>query len=143
MKCVGWKAPTRTTTEQNRRNSDFFGLGTAADAPPTSSPQIGGAAVKSVVAVGIRASAPAYSDHASKCAFLVHMSKDDFLTMVAEPTIDRGDGQLYYSYRELMRRNYIKDYVGVQQSELEKYLTEEEFQKVFQKTKVSCWLVVI
>lgn len=120
--------------EPHRRNSDFFGLGTAAPAPSTQS-GVGGA-VKPVTAVGIRASAPAYSDHASKCAFLVHMSKNDFLAMAPETAIPRGDGQIYYSYRELIRRNFYKDYGELQQSELEKYLTDEEFPKVFQRSKV-------
>jgi hypothetical protein len=44
--------------------------------------------------------------------------------------------RLLFSYHELVRRNYLKDFDGIVQLELEEHLTESEFLVRFNMTKV-------
>eukprot|EP00997_Jenningsia_sp_PLL12_P009996 NODE_7098_length_473_cov_59.818396_g6283_i0.p1 GENE.NODE_7098_length_473_cov_59.818396_g6283_i0~~NODE_7098_length_473_cov_59.818396_g6283_i0.p1 ORF type:complete len:96 (-),score=9.58 NODE_7098_length_473_cov_59.818396_g6283_i0:185-439(-) len=41
--------------------------------------------------------------------------------------VDETTGKNLYSYHELVRRNYVKSYGDVVQTELEEYLTDGEF----------------
>eukprot|EP01034_Spumella_vulgaris_P032286 gene32286-39865_t len=79
------------------------------------------------------------SDVASKCAAALKMTKGAFAVLTLEEgwESDQPDGAvaMYYSYQELVRRNFAKEYVDLTRSELEKYLCDEEFATVFQKTK--------
>eukprot|EP01039_Chlorochromonas_danica_P003030 gene3030-3305_t len=137
---------TRPLSQSHRRNSDFFDLangGATKEAESKNSVAGETPTVKATVTpIGIRPSLPDFGDLANKCAFLVHMSKTDFLTLKEEPGVDIGNGEKTYSYRELMRRNYSKQYGDLRQSELEKYLSDEEFIKVFQKTKAAFYAQV-
>lgn len=75
-------------------------------------------------------------DLVTKCAWALKLSKEEFLALAPEPGVVEEDGELRYSYRELLRRNFAKDYGDLIQTELEKYMLEEDFKVVFQKTKV-------
>ena len=81
------------------------------------------------------------TDVAAVCAALLGMPKPDFLLLEEEGPMSgeagAGLGQEFYSYRELVRRNYTKEYQGLVQTELERYLDEEEFRLAFGKDKVS------
>lgn len=46
-------------------------------------------------------------------------------------------GQPYYSYKEIVRRNYCKDFNGLNPQHLELYLADEDFYIYFNMTKVS------
>jgi hypothetical protein len=48
-----------------------------------------------------------------------------------------------FSCKELVRRNYMKEYEGVNQSELEEYMIEEDFLEQFGMTKVANHLISI
>lgn len=74
-------------------------------------------------------------DLATKCAWALKLSKEEFLELAAEPAIFE-EGENRFTYRELLRRNFAKDYGDLIQTELEKYMIEEDFKTVFQKTKV-------
>ncbi len=80
------------------------------------------------------------SDVASKCAAALNMDKAAFLELGVEQGWESGtsDGAvaLYYSYQELVRRNFTKEYLDLAKSELEKYLCDAEFAVVFLKSKV-------
>lgn len=49
--------------------------------------------------------------------------------------IDEDTGRNYYSYQELVRRNQVKEYGDVNQTELEEYLTDGEFFVRFNMSK--------
>ena len=72
------------------------------------------------------------NDIASRCAVVLNISKTEFLALEPEPPVI--DDQ--YTYKELVRRNYRKEYDDLIQSNLEQYLTDEEFMIVFGRTKV-------
>ncbi len=62
-----------------------------------------------------------------------------YLHMSPEASLgsDPDTGRVLYSYQELVRRNYVKDYSGgVVQVELEEHLSESEFLVRFNMTKV-------
>lgn len=81
---------------------------------------------------------PTNNDLAAKCATVLKISRDAFLNLQPEESKGKtADGKDIYSYCELVRRNFLKDYTGVVQVELEKHLTPQEFSKVFEKTMVS------
>lgn len=93
---------------------------------------------------GIAISGPSVSnDIANRCAAVLKMDKATFLALPGEGPIggeDRsgsGSGDQRFSFVELVRRNFTKEYQGLIQSDLEKYLQDEEFVTVFQKNKVS------
>lgn len=48
-----------------------------------------------------------------------------------------------YSHNELARRNFCKDFDGINQRELEKYLTDVEFKKLFNMSKVNSLQILI
>lgn len=48
-----------------------------------------------------------------------------------------SDGTPLFRYCELVRKNFVKSYEGVRQSELEEYMIEEDFEKQFGMTKVA------
>lgn len=73
-------------------------------------------------------------DLATKCAWALKLSKEDFLVLPPEPGIPQ-EGEIRFTYRELLRRNFAKDYGDLIQTELEKYMVEEDFKHVFQKSK--------
>ena len=73
---------------------------------------------------------------ATKCAAALKMDRQVFLELQLEPVRTQSDGTYRTSYRELVRRNFLKEYVELQQSELEKYLDDDEFIVVFGKEKV-------
>ncbi|RYG66825.1 hypothetical protein EON64_08870 [archaeon] len=86
------------------------------------------------VALGIKPSAPQFLDPPSRCAQLLHMSREDFLSLAPLPPPEEGG---HLPYAELLRRNLSKDYEGgIRGGELETYLSDADFLKVFQKTKV-------
>jgi len=78
------------------------------------------------------------NDIANRCAAVLKMDKATFLSLpsqgpvrVAATDLDEDN----YSFVELVRRNFTKEYQGLVQSDLEKYLTDEEFLTVFLKDK--------
>lgn len=80
------------------------------------------------------------NDLAAKCAAVLKMTRDAFLSLTSEESKGQSeDGKDIYSYRELVRRNFVKDYTGLVQLELEKHLSADEFSKVFEKSMVSCY----
>jgi len=83
-------------------------------------------------------------DAVSKMAAHVGLDTKAFLSLEPEAPLEVNDsGFPYYSYRELVRQNYKKVFpAGVNSGELENHLTDEEFQKVFDMTKV-CIIIVI
>jgi hypothetical protein len=64
-----------------------------------------------------------------------------FMSMPPEYPLDYEDstGMALYSYKEIVRRNYCKDFSGIDAKNLERYLTDEEFLNVFTMTKVNCY----
>jgi hypothetical protein len=73
------------------------------------------------------------NDVASRCAVVLNISKTEFLALEPEPPVIEDQ----YTYKELVRRNYRKEYDDLVQSNLEQYLTDEEFMIVFGRTKVA------
>jgi len=78
------------------------------------------------------------NDVASRCAAVLNISKTEFLALEPEPPVIEDQ----YTYRELVRRNYRKEYDDLVQSNLEQYLTDEEFMIIFGRTKVTTVLVM-
>ena len=75
--------------------------------------------------------------YASALAYSLNMDRNAFLAMEPETSIeDDEDGNPLYSYKELLRRQYTKMYLGLPIDSLEKYLTESEFNFHFRLTKV-------
>lgn len=73
-------------------------------------------------------------DLATKCAWALKLNKEDFLELAPEPAIVE-EGENRFTYKELLRRNFAKDYGDLIQTELERYMVEEDFKTVFQKSK--------
>ena len=83
------------------------------------------------------------NDVANKCAAVLKMDKSTFLSLSPEEAIKTdSNGNQFFSFTELVRRNYTKEYIGLLQSDLEKYLTDEEFLIVFEKNKVIVILLI-
>jgi len=78
------------------------------------------------------------NDVASRCAAVLNISKTEFLALEPEPPVIEDQ----YTYKELVRRNYRKEYDDLVQSNLEQYLTDEEFMIIFGRTKVTTVLVM-
>lgn len=84
------------------------------------------------------------NDIANRCAAVLKIDKTAFLSLAPEGPVQAASAageDEYYSFVELVRRNFTKEYEGLIQSDLEKYLIEDEFVKVFQKDKV-CFLLI-
>ncbi len=88
--------------------------------------------------------AGAGADLAQRCATALNMSRADFLFLereeplfVPEISIDGAQQLPQYSYREVVRRNFVKVYEELNQSELEQFVCDEDFVKAFGRTKVS------
>jgi hypothetical protein len=76
-------------------------------------------------------------DLASKCAAALKMSRESFLALTPEEPKERSStGVDLFTYQELVRRNFHKDYEGVSRSELERHLIATEFVSVFEKDQV-------
>jgi hypothetical protein len=85
------------------------------------------------------------NDIANRCAAVLKIEKAAFLSLAPEGPVQAASAageDEYYSFVELVRRNFTKEYEGLIQSDLEKYLIEDEFVKVFQKDKVCYSLYV-
>lgn len=95
------------------------------------------------------------NDIAGRCAVALSISKAEFLQLQKEDpiyTVKLGHDQhddVYdederfnekYSFKELVRRNFSKDYGSLIQSELEKYLRATDFVIAFTKTKEEFYL---
>lgn len=94
--------------------------------------------------------AGAGADLAQRCATALNMSRGEFLFLEREEalfvpavSIDATQGpQLpQYTYREVVRRNFVKVYEELNQSELELYVSDEDFAKAFGRTKVGIFRV--
>ena len=100
----------------------------------------GGEEGASTSPVPFGAAVPSVSnDIANRCAAALKMDKATFLSLQPEGPVKLADGlggEEQYSFVELVRRNFTKEYLGLVQSDLEKYLSDEDFLKVFQKDKV-------
>lgn len=77
------------------------------------------------------------NDLASKCAAALKISRDEFMALSPEDPKASIDGVDKFTYKELVRRNFLKDYTGLLQNELERHLIDDEFVSVFQKDSVS------
>jgi hypothetical protein len=78
----------------------------------------------------------ASDDVALRYAIKAMMTKDEFLALTStEPLSVNEAGEPQFCYRELLRRNFRKDYGELKQAELQRYLTNDEFLVVFQKNK--------
>eukprot|EP01038_Epipyxis_sp_PR26KG_P011461 gene11461-15353_t len=90
----------------------------------------------------------ASSDAANKCAAVLNMDKLTFLSLAPEGPIGSttvsvltSEGETvnevieFYSYQELVRRNFSKEYHDLHQNELQKYLNDKEFEEIFKKSK--------
>ena len=70
----------------------------------------------------------------ASAAFMDYVS---FLSLTIEAPIEKSDdGVELYSYRELLRKHFVKKYDGCDPKRLEFYLTEKDFQLVFNMTKL-------
>jgi hypothetical protein len=76
-------------------------------------------------------------DLATRCATALKLSKEEFLELPALEPVKVVDGVEKHTYGELVRRNFVKTYGNLIQTELEKYLVEEDFPLAFSKTAVS------
>jgi len=72
------------------------------------------------------------SENASKCAAVLGITKEDFLALT--PQVQTGEGG--YTYLEVVRRNYTKQYEGWDHHQLEEYIGEAEFAIALGRTKV-------
>jgi hypothetical protein len=76
--------------------------------------------------------------YASALAYSLNMDRNAFIAMEPETSIeDDEEGNPLYSYRELLRRQYTKMYLGLPIECLEKYLVDSEFNFHFGMNKVS------
>lgn len=77
-------------------------------------------------------------DTVSKMASYVGLDTKAFLSLEPEaPLLVTESGFPYYSYRELVRQNHRKSFPsGVNSAELENHMTDEEFEKIFDMTRV-------
>lgn len=83
-------------------------------------------------------------DLAAQCAAVLGLDRAAFLELSPEGPLDANppeegpEGAVqYYTYKELVRRNYTKVYIDLKQTELEKYLLESEYESAFKVSKVS------
>lgn len=75
--------------------------------------------------------------YASALAYSLNMDRNAFLAMEPETAVeDDEDGNPLYSYKELLRRQYTKMYLGLPIESLEQYLVESEFTFHFGMSKV-------
>jgi len=73
---------------------------------------------------------------AANMADALGIDVDVFLALVPEDPLQvMDDGHKIYSYRELLRRKYQRDYDGVAAANLENHLTDSEFTTVFKMDK--------
>eukprot|EP01032_Pedospumella_encystans_P009942 gene9942-11658_t len=86
--------------------------------------------------------AGAGADLAQRCASALNMSRAEFLFLeredplfVPEISIDGAQQLPQYSYREVVRRNFVKVYEELNQNELELFVSDEDFVKAFGRTK--------
>ncbi len=76
-------------------------------------------------------------DQAKKFAGAVGCDLLTFLSLPQQEAVEKNDqGEDMYSYQELMRKHFLKSYANVDQRKLEYFLTEKEFQHVFNMTKL-------
>ena len=76
-------------------------------------------------------------DLVTRCAMAVQLTKEEFLELTEKEPVRIVDGIEKHSYCELVRRNFTKNYGNLVQTDLEKYMIEEDFPLAFQKTAVS------
>ena len=69
-------------------------------------------------------------------AYVLGMDLTDFLAMKPNGPKGWADGFPYFEYSELVRRNFTKQYEGLKRTELEEHLTDDDFERVFEMTKV-------
>jgi hypothetical protein len=101
----------------------------------TGSIQYQPAGMKSAASVS-KATGGAGDDLVIRYASQAKLSKEAFLSLsAAEPIGQDANGEDVYSYHELLRRNFWKDYGVLKQTELQRYLADAEFTTVFGKTK--------
>lgn len=93
--------------------------------------------------------ASAGADLAGKCAAVLRITRAEFLALQPEPPINAAEDGLtgepmlpQYSYREVVRRNFVKDYTDLNQNELEKYVCDADFFFAFLRSKVASHLVL-
>lgn len=104
----------------------------------TGSIQYQPAAMKSaaVTSVSKTTNGAAGDDLVIRYASQAKLSKEAFLSLSAAGPIGiDANGDDVYSYHELLRRNFCKDYGTLKQTELQRYLADAEFTAVFGKTK--------
>jgi len=134
-----------------RRHSESWGpnsafaLGLAAAAAGGSSSGNGnnGGSNTSCAVTGASAAAEvagAGADVATRCAAALRISKAEFMSLAPEEPVfvpeKVTDTDLpLYTYREVVRRNFQKQCVDMNQSILEMYVCDDEFMNVFQRTK--------
>jgi hypothetical protein len=99
----------------------------------------GGNAVSAPVAAEV---AGAGADLATRCAAALHLSKAEFLALQPEaavftPAVETDTDLPQFTYREIVRRNFCKEYAELNQAILELYVCDEEFVTVFSRNKVS------
>lgn len=83
------------------------------------------------------------TDLIGKCASVLKISREEFLHLTKEAPLesktevvnDSTEIKHYYSYKELVRRNYYKEYDGLIEGDLENYLTDNEFYLAFEKSR--------
>ena len=75
--------------------------------------------------------------YASALAYSLNMDRAAFLAMEPETSIEDDDeGNPLYSYKELLRRQYTKMYLGLPIECLERFLVDDEFNFHFGMSKV-------
>lgn len=103
----------------------------------TGSIQYQPAAMKPAAPINVsKSSGGAGDDLVIRYASQAKLSKEAFLSLApADPIGKDANGEDVYSYHELLRRNFRKDYGELKQTELQRYLADAEFAAVFGKTK--------
>ena len=75
---------------------------------------------------------------AANMAGVLGMDVDTFLALTPEePSQVMDDGRKIYSYKELLRRKYQRDFDGVVAANLEDHLSDADFATVFRMEKSS------
>jgi hypothetical protein len=83
-----------------------------------------------------------YKD-AARPSFSLGMDPEAFLAMIEEQPIEtNADGLPQFTYKELVRRNYSREYGGLIQTDLEIYLNDGEFVFKFGMSKVRLFMCV-
>ena len=73
---------------------------------------------------------------AHKCAVILNLEPNYFMNAKREEAISQdSSGADLFSYYELLRRKFTKDYIGLEPHLLEKSLVDEEFKRVFDVDK--------